>query len=123
MAKILLVEDDEDLQSVMIFNLTAAGHEVRACGLGFEALKELDSWHPEIVLLDVMLPDISGTEVCRRLRANPALQELAIIMASAKGEDIDKIVGLEIGADDYLVKPFHIRELLLRIRNIEGRPR
>ena len=118
MTKILLVEDEPDLQSILEFNLREAGYEVRCTASGEEALALCLREPPDLVLLDLMLPDVPGTQVCQRLRATPALRATPVIMLTARGEEIDRVVGFEVGADDYVVKPFSVRELLLRIQAV-----
>jgi len=118
MARILVVEDETDLQQVLEYNLRQAGHEVLLATRGAEALRIAKEQRPELVLLDLMLPDMMGTDVCRILKQSPETQGVAIVMATAKGEEIDRVVGFELGADDYVVKPFSVRELLLRINAV-----
>ncbi len=118
MARILVVEDETDLQQVLEYNLRQAGHEVFLATRGAEALRIAKEQRPELVLLDLMLPDMMGTDVCRILKQAPETQGTAIVMATAKGEEIDRVVGFELGADDYVVKPFSVRELLLRINAV-----
>jgi two-component system phosphate regulon response regulator PhoB len=118
MARILIVEDEEDLQEVLSYNLRQAGHEPAVAGLGQEALERVAREPPELVLLDLMLPDISGTEVCRTLKSDPSTRNIPVIMLTAKGEEIDRVVGFELGADDYVVKPYSMRELTLRVQAI-----
>ncbi len=115
MAKVLIVEDERDLSKVLAWNMKQAGHEVVAVATGAEALIAATRERPDVILLDLMLPDISGTDVCRAVRRSGDLKNTAIIMVTAKGEEIDRVVGFEIGADDYVVKPFSTRELLLRV--------
>jgi two-component system phosphate regulon response regulator PhoB len=112
---ILVVEDETDLADLVAFNLREAGHEVTVAHTGANALAEIARQRPELVLLDVMLPDISGFEVCRRLRRSAETTNLPVIMLTAKAEEVDRIVGFEVGADDYVVKPFSPRELTLRV--------
>jgi two-component system phosphate regulon response regulator PhoB len=118
MARILVVEDEQDLREVLDYNLTQAGHRVRAAASGAEALRVGPEFKPELVLLDLMLPDVFGTEVCRALRKDPQLRDTRIIMVTAKSEEIDRVVGFELGADDYVAKPFSVRELLLRVQAV-----
>lgn len=116
---ILVVEDEQDLIRTLEYNLHREGFETR-CAMNGEQALEL-AWEepiPDVVLLDLMLPDMSGLEVCRQLRANQATSQVPIVMLTAKSEEIDRVVGFEVGADDYVVKPFSVRELLLRIRAI-----
>ncbi len=124
MARILVVEDEQDLQKVLDFNLRHAGHEVLSAIRGRDGLQMARDRCPDMVLLDLMLPDLSGTEVCKALKKDPRTQGVAVLMLTAKGEEIDRIVGFELGADDYMVKPFSVRELLLRIdailRRVKG---
>jgi two-component system, OmpR family, phosphate regulon response regulator PhoB len=118
MARILVVEDETDLQQVLEYNLRQAGHEVLLATRGAEALRIAKEQRPDLVLLDLMLPDMMGTDVCRILKQAPETKGTAIVMATAKGEEIDRVVGFELGADDYVVKPFSVRELLLRINAV-----
>ncbi len=115
MARILVVEDEADLQQVLEFNLKQAGHEVSVASRGAEALRLVREQRPELILLDLMLPDMLGTEVCRIVKQSPELRSTLVVMVTAKGEEADRVVGFELGADDYVVKPFSVRELLLRI--------
>ena len=116
---ILIVEDEEDLVSTLEYNLEREGFETRSTQSGKEALKLVEQEpRPSLVLLDLMLPDISGTEVCRQLRQDPETDQLPVLMLTARGEEIDRVVGFEAGADDYVVKPFSMRELVLRIRAV-----
>ncbi len=117
-ARILVVEDESDLAELVAFNLKQAGHLVTTAGDGATALAEIQRQTPDLVVLDVMLPDISGFEVCRRLRRAEATASLPVLMLTAKGEEVDRVVGFEVGADDYVTKPFSPRELLLRIEAI-----
>jgi len=116
---ILIVEDERDLAATLEYNLKKEGYETRVAYNGRDALELANrNPRPHLVLLDLMLPDMSGIEVCRRLRASSSLCDISILMLTAKGEEIDRIVGFEVGADDYMVKPFSVRELLLRIRAV-----
>lgn len=123
MAKILIVEDEPDLRQVLEYNLKQAGHDVLAARLGQEGLTLAREQHPDLVLLDLMLPDISGTEVCKALKDSQVTRHIPVMMVTARGEEIDRVVGFEIGADDYVVKPFSVRELLLRIQAVLRRGR
>lgn len=118
MAKILIVEDEQDLQQVLEYNLKQAGHEVLTAKLGGDALRLAREHHPDLVLLDLMLPDMSGTEVCKSLKESGPTRGIPVLMVTARGEEIDRVVGFEIGADDYVVKPFSVRELLLRVQAV-----
>ena len=115
MARILVVEDEKDLQEVLAYNLRQAGHTAVVVGTGREALAAIPEQRPDLVLLDLMLPDVSGIEICRKLKGDPATRDLPIVMVTAKGDEVDRVVGFELGADDYVVKPYSLRELLLRV--------
>jgi two-component system phosphate regulon response regulator PhoB len=115
MARVLVIEDEKDLRDVLDYNLTKEGHRVQLVSTGAEGLRLARELQPELVLLDLMLPDMSGTAVCRTLKKEQATREIRVIMVTAKGEEIDRVVGFELGADDYVVKPFSVRELLLRV--------
>jgi two-component system phosphate regulon response regulator PhoB len=113
----LIVEDEVDLATTLEYNLTREGYQVRVAHTGRDALESaLLEPAPGVIVLDLMLPDLSGTEVCRRLRENERTREIPIVMCTAKGSEIDRVVGFEVGADDYVVKPYSVRELVLRIR-------
>ena len=114
---ILIIEDETDLLETLEYNLQKEGYQTRSATGGMEGL-ELAAQEPipDLVILDLMLPDISGTEVCRHLREQEATRDLFILMLTARGEEIDRVVGFEVGADDYVVKPFSMRELLLRVK-------
>ncbi len=118
MTRVLVIEDEKDLQQVLEFNLRKSGYDVLASLCGQEGLRLAREQRPDLVLLDLMLPDIAGTEVCRLLRQDATTKEIPIMILTAKGEEIDRVVGFELGADDYIVKPFSVRELLLRIRAV-----
>ena len=116
---ILVVDDEADIVDTLTYNLQQEGFRTRTARTGVEAVKAaLERPHPDLVLLDLMLPDLSGTEVCRRLRAESSLGPLPVIMLTAKDAEIDRVVGFEVGADDYVTKPFSVRELMLRIRAV-----
>jgi len=115
MARILVVEDEADIRQVLAYNLGQAGHEVLAAERGAAGLALAHEAHPDLILLDLMLPDISGLEICRNLKRDPAMKAIPVIMLTARSEEIDRVVGFELGADDYVVKPFSVRELILRI--------
>jgi two-component system phosphate regulon response regulator PhoB len=118
MARILVIEDESDVVQILDYNLRQAGHDVLAAELGREGLRLAREERPDLVLLDLMLPDLAGTEVCRALKDDAATSATPIVMLTARGEEIDRVVGFELGADDYITKPFSVRELLLRIRAI-----
>ena len=116
---ILVVEDEADLALTMKYNLQREGYDVRVAPTGLDGLAMAQQEpRPDLVLLDLMLPDVPGTEVCRRLRTMDDTADLPIIMVTARGEEVDRIVGLEMGADDYVVKPYSVREVLLRVRAV-----
>ena len=119
--RVLLVDDEPDLQGLLLFNLRDAGFETEAAGTGAEALALATKLRPQVIVLDLMLPDISGIEVCRRLRADPDVADSAILMLTARGDEHDRVLGFEVGADDYVVKPFSVRELVMRVRGLATR--
>jgi two-component system phosphate regulon response regulator PhoB len=118
MARILVIEDETDIQQILDYNLREKGHKVFIAGTGEEGLRIAREKKPDLVLLDLMLPDMQGTEICKQLKGDPATRTIQVVMLTAKGEEIDRVVGFELGADDYVVKPFSVRELLLRIQAI-----
>ena len=114
---ILVIEDEVDLATTLAYNLKTEGFAVRVAHAGKQGLDmALGEPLPDVIVLDLMLPDIAGTEVCRRLREHERTRNIPVIMCTAKGTEIDRVVGFEVGADDYVVKPYIVRELLLRIR-------
>lgn len=113
--RVLVVDDEPDLSSSMAYALAANGYEAHAVDRGSLALAAMDTFHPDLILLDLMLPDISGLEVCRQVRKKTDVAQPAVIVVSARTQEIDRVVGLEVGADDYVVKPFSVRELMLRV--------
>lgn len=115
---ILIVEDEEDIRQLLTFNLQREGFATLESGDGKQGLEKARSHKPDLILLDVMLPGMDGFQVCRELERDPVTACIPIIMLTARGEEIDRIVGLELGADDYVVKPFSVRELILRVRAI-----
>jgi len=116
--KILVIEDHRDTRELLKYNLTSAGFDVAAAEDGQGGLNLASAFKPDIVLLDLMMPGMDGLETCRQLKSDVNLARIPVIMLTAKGEEVDKIVGLELGADDYVVKPFSPRELVLRIKAI-----
>ncbi len=118
MSRILVIEDEPDLLQVLEYNLRQAGHAVQATSRGHEGLQLARDSRPDLVLLDLMLPDLPGKDVCRLLQTAPETRSIAIVIVSARGEEVDRVLGFELGADDYLVKPFSMRELLLRIQAV-----
>lgn len=115
---ILIVDDERDLLELLQFNLGKAGYETSTASNGRQALEAIAHRAPDLILLDVMLPELSGTEVAGRVRSNPATAHIPIVMLTAKGEDVDQIVGLTVGADDYVTKPFSNKVLLARIEAV-----
>ncbi len=120
---ILIVEDDRNLAGLLKYNLEKSGYSCLHAPSGEDALHELRAHAVNLVLLDIMLPGIDGFEVCRRIRQDVQWSDLPIVMLTAKGEEIDKVLGFELGIDDYVVKPFSPRELNLRVRAILKRDR
>lgn len=116
--RVLVVDDEPDLVELVSYNLKKEGFLVSSASDGEEALKKIRGEKPDLVVLDLMLPGIQGMELCRIIRKDPRTENLPIIMLTAKGEEMDKVVGLEIGADDYLAKPFSPRELIARVKAI-----
>lgn len=116
MNKILVVDDEDHILELLTFNLEKEGYQVVGATDGEEALKKLGEHKPDLVILDLMLPGIDGLQICKTITQNPETKDLPIIMLSAKSEELDKVLGLEMGADDYMTKPFSTRELLARVR-------
>jgi DNA-binding response OmpR family regulator len=116
MHRILVVEDDPDLRELLTYELVHEGFAVDAAELGAEALRVCQRRAPDLVLLDLMLPDYSGIEICQALRRSPETQDVPIVFLTACGSESERIRGLEVGADDYVSKPFSMRELVLRIQ-------
>src|SRR5215472_18564167 len=118
MARILVVEDETDIQEVLEYNLKRDGHDVVLTATAKDGLRHARERRPDLVLLDLMLPDGSGTELCKTLRQDAATRGVRVVMLTAKGEEIDRVIGFELGADDYIVKPFSVRELVLRLQAV-----
>lgn len=116
--RILIIEDERDLAELLAFNLEKEGFAPRCAFDGITGLEAAQSGHPDLIVLDLMLPGMLGTEVCKALRKDAATSRIPVLMVTAKGDEIDRVVGFELGADDYIVKPFSMRELCLRIRAI-----
>ncbi|MEX0971221.1 MAG: phosphate regulon transcriptional regulator PhoB [Paracoccaceae bacterium] len=116
--RVLVVEDESAISTLLRYNLTREGYEVAVCEDGDEALAAVEDYSPDLVILDWMLPGVSGVEICRQLRARSTTRELPIIMLTARGEEEDRVRGLNTGADDYLTKPFSMSELMARLRAV-----
>ncbi len=116
--RIVIIEDEKDIVDLVRYNFRKEGFDVESFGSGKEGLEYVRKSSTDLVLLDIMLPDLDGMEICRRVRADERLKGLPIIFLTAKGEEIDRVVGLEIGADDYVVKPFSPRELVARVKAV-----
>ena len=114
--KVFIVEDEPDLRDTLKYNLENEGFIVEAFSNGEDFLSSVDKNKPNLVILDLMLPGLSGLDVCRKLRSNDNYDGIGIVMLTAKSEEIDRIVGFELGADDYVTKPFSVRELILRVK-------
>ena len=115
---ILVVEDDDDIQELVRYNLAKEGYRITGVASGEEALKTVRAKMPDLVVLDLMLPAMNGLEVCRALKSDPKTQHIPIVMLTAKGEEADIVAGLELGADDYIPKPFSPRVLVARVRAV-----
>jgi phosphate regulon transcriptional regulator PhoB len=122
-SRVLIVEDERDIRDLVVHHLKREGYQVSAASSGEEALRQVEAAPPDLVILDLMMPSMDGLEVCRRLRQDPATASLPIVMLTAKGDEVDRVLGLEIGADDYIVKPFSPKELLARVRAVLRRSR
>lgn len=118
MERVLIVDDDPDILRLVSYNLSQAGFDVVTAGNGRKALETVQKHPPGLIILDLMLPDIDGMEVCRTLRQRENSRRIPIIMLTARSEEIDRVVGFELGADDYVMKPFSPRELVLRVKSI-----
>ena len=114
-SKILIVEDEPDIRDTLNYNFEKEGFKVLSSPDGKSALKLLENNKPDIVILDLMLPDMSGLDLCKYLKNDKNFLNTSIIMLTAKSEEVDRIVGFELGADDYVTKPFSVRELILRV--------
>ena len=119
--RVVIIEDERDVSRLLEFNLRGAGFVVAAASTGAEGLAAIRTSAPDVVVLDLMLPDQSGYDVCRAIRADAAIADTGVLMLTAKGEAEDRILGLEVGADDYVVKPFVVREVVLRVSALANR--
>ncbi len=118
--RVLVIDDEPDLCELLLFNLREAGLTPESASTAAQGFSLCASFEPAVVVLDVMLPDLPGTEVCRRIRAGSVNADAAILMLTACGDEADRVLGLEVGADDYVVKPFSVREVVLRVRALKG---
>ena len=118
MPTVLIVEDEHDMLELLDVNLRAAGFETLLAGSGERALALVRERIPDVVLLDLMLPDVPGTEVCRQIRSDPLTRDVPVVICTARADEVDRIVGFELGAADYVTKPFSMRELVLRLRAV-----
>ena len=121
MKRVLIIEDEKDLAELLAFNLEKEGYAATCVHDGKLGLERAGADLPDLVLLDLMLPGLLGTEVCKALRKDPRTSQIPIIMITAKGDEIDRVVGFEVGADDYIVKPFSMREVALRVKAVMRR--
>ncbi|HEY3098440.1 MAG TPA: response regulator transcription factor [Methylomirabilota bacterium] len=121
--RVLVVEDERDVADLIRYNLTKEGYEVVVAPTGSDALKQAREVHPDLVLLDIMVPQLNGWEVCRRLKQDAETKNIPVIMVTGRVEEGDKVLGFEMGADDYVTKPFSPRELVARIRAVARRGR
>lgn len=116
--KILIVDDEEHILELIKFNLENSGYEVVTCNTGTNALNVIRKEVPKLILLDLMLPGMDGYDICKEIRKDNTIANIPVIMITAKSEELDKILGLELGADDYITKPFSVRELLARVKAV-----
>src|SRR6185295_17704954 len=118
MERVLIVDDDPDIVRLVSYNLSHAGYEVQTATTGRKALELVQKQPPDLIVLDLMLPELDGMEVCRTLRQQTPSRRIPILMLTTRNEEIDRVVGFELGADDYVSKPFSPRELVLRVKSI-----
>lgn len=116
--KVLVVDDEEYIVELITYNLVSAGYKVISANNGIDAIKLVKEEKPKIILLDLMIPGKDGYDVCKEIRSNSDMKGISIIMLTAKSEEFDKVLGLELGADDYITKPFSVRELLARVKAV-----
>ena len=116
MPKILIIDDERDIRDLLSYNLEKEGFAVITAGDGLKGKRLAETLHPDLIILDLMLPGIDGLDLCRMLRNEPATARIPVIMVTAKGEEVDRVLGLEIGADDYVTKPFSVREVAARVK-------
>jgi len=118
MAKLLIIEDEPDIRETLSYNFKKEGFKVEVAANGSDALTLCKIFDPDVLILDLMLPDMSGLDVCKKIKNSIDFKDTSIIMLTAKGEEVDRILGFELGADDYVTKPFSVRELILRVKVI-----
>ncbi len=118
MSKILIVDDEKDIADLISYNLEREGFPTIKAFHGDKVLAIIKAQKPDLMILDLMLPGTNGLDICKGVRANPDIAHLPLIMLTAKSDEVDKIIGLEIGADDYITKPFSVKELIARVRTI-----
>jgi len=121
--KIVVIEDEEDILEVIAYNLKREGYDVTTSTSGEDGLTKIERFAPNLVILDLMLPEIDGLDLCRKLKSDPVTQSIPVIMVTAKGEESDVVLGLGMGADDYVVKPFSPKELVARVKAVLRRSR
>ena len=121
--RVLVIEDEPDIRDLLAFHLEREGYTVTRSGSGADGLRLARAAPPDLILLDLMLPEVDGFEVCRRLRQDPVTQAVPLVMLTARGDEVDRVLGLELGADDYVVKPFSPREVVARVRAVLRRSR
>ena len=121
--RVLVVEDERDVAELLRYNLSKDGYDVVVAANGGDAVKQAHEAHPDVVLLDIMVPQLNGWEICRRLKQDAETRAIPVIMVTGRVEEGDKVLGFEVGADDYVTKPFSFRELLARIRAVARRGR
>ena len=115
---IFCVEDDKSIRDLVIYTLTAVGYEAEGFATGEEMFKALEKTSPQLIMLDIMLPDEDGLAILKKLKSDPMTEDIPVIMATAKGTEYDKVVGLDLGADDYLAKPFGMMEMISRVKAV-----
>ncbi len=115
---VLIVDDEQDVRDLLAYHLQKAGFKTLQAADGAAALQKARDAHPSLILLDLMLPEVEGTEACKQIKADPKTARIPVIMLTARAEEVDRVVGLELGADDYVTKPFSPREVVLRVKSI-----
>ena len=118
LGRILVIEDEQDVAELMRYNLAKEGGDVRLSANGIDGLRHAREWRPDVILLDIMVPDLNGWEICRRLKQDADTRDIRVLMVTGRVDESDRVLGLEMGADDYVTKPFSPRELIARIRAV-----